>query len=131
MIDVYDSLLPSTNTAGSASLWLTRQRQLTPLRRILPPLLDAVGFWRDKLDERRHSMFAVHLPKDQFYQEDITNCGAFALKYIETILEGTVIEQPKMTGSQIAKYRKEIAFSIFLHSEDKTAFDIDMQAHKG
>ncbi|KAL3642914.1 hypothetical protein CASFOL_013729 [Castilleja foliolosa] len=111
---IFDSMAICTDKAQRKNRYL----KTLSLRRILPAILKASGFYRVRKDLKPvfrewDLRFAV---KDYcFRQEDILSCGPFALKMMEVLVSRRAL--PYITEKNIGLIRSSIAERIFSYSK--------------
>ncbi|TXG48668.1 hypothetical protein EZV62_024543 [Acer yangbiense] len=93
-----------------------RFRQVMPLRRLLPSIMNRCGFYSSRSEKPRGSMFTVGVSSNPKIpqQVDDCSCGVFIAKYAET----AIVKKADWNWGQkeMADYRKELAFQIFINS---------------
>ncbi|KAK0601048.1 hypothetical protein LWI29_020875 [Acer saccharum] len=90
-----------------------RYKQVMPLRRLLPSIMNKCGFYSNKGKIPRGSMFSVGRQITP-HQVDSCSCGVFICKYAET----AIVKSADWNWGQkdMPKFRKEIAFDIYNNS---------------
>ncbi|KAL6551935.1 hypothetical protein OROGR_008089 [Orobanche gracilis] len=99
--------------------WLNlRGRQATGLSRLIPIVLREAGFYERRLDITPVDSFRVVASiKDEHYiQDDATSCGAFAIRTLESLIQGSFSH--RKTESDIYAFRGRMARAIWRFSDD-------------
>ncbi|KAL3651498.1 hypothetical protein CASFOL_004500 [Castilleja foliolosa] len=111
---IFDSMAICTNKAQRENRYL----KTLSLRRILPAILKASGFYRVRKDLKPvfREWDLRFADKDYcFRQEDILSCGPFALKLMEVLVSRRAL--PYITEANIGLIRSSIAERIFSYSK--------------
>ncbi|KAL6544003.1 hypothetical protein OROGR_010500 [Orobanche gracilis] len=114
IICMHDSLAKEEQKA-----WLNlRGRQSTGLSRLIPIILREVGFYERRLDITPVESFRVVAAiKDEHYiQDDATSCGAFAIRTLESLIQGSFSHGK--TETDIYAFRGRMARAIWRFSDD-------------
>ncbi|KAL6545388.1 hypothetical protein OROGR_009262 [Orobanche gracilis] len=113
VICMHDSL------AQEQKAWLKlRDRQSTGLSRLIPIILWEAGFYERRLDITPVESFRVVIAKkDECYiQDDATSCGAFAIRTLESLIQGSFSHGK--TETDIYAFRGRMARAIWRFSDD-------------
>ncbi|KAL3614990.1 hypothetical protein CASFOL_040651 [Castilleja foliolosa] len=111
---IFDSMAICTTKAQRENRYL----KTLSLRRILPAILKASGFYRVRKDLKPvfREWDLRFADKDYcFRQEDILSCGPFALKLMEVLVSRRAL--PYITEGNIGLIRSSIAERIFSYSK--------------
>ena len=90
-----------------------RFKQVMPLTRLLPSIMNKCGFYKNRSEIPRGSIFNVGrqiMP----HQVDNCSCGVFICKYVETSI--TKLADWNWGQKDMPNFRKEIAFNIYNNS---------------
>ncbi|KAL6513515.1 hypothetical protein OROGR_021001 [Orobanche gracilis] len=121
IICMHDSL------AQEQKAWLKlRDRQSTGLSRLIPIILREAGFYECRLDITPVDCFRVVIAKkDECYiQDDATSCGAFALRTLESPIQGSFSHGK--TETDIYAFRGRMARAIWRFSDDVDSVVCDL-----
>ncbi|KAL6526843.1 hypothetical protein OROGR_015933 [Orobanche gracilis] len=121
VICMHDSL------AQEQKAWLKlRDRQSTGLSRLIPIILREAGFYERRLDITPVESFRVVIAKkDECYiQDDATSCGAFAIRTLEFLIQGSFSHGK--TETYIYAFRGRMARAIWRFSDDADSVVCDL-----
>ncbi|KAL6516630.1 hypothetical protein OROGR_019935 [Orobanche gracilis] len=121
VICMHDSL------AQEQKAWLKlRGRQSTGLSRLIPIILREAGFYERRLDITPVESFKVVVAKkDECYiQDDATSCGAFAIRTLESLIQGSFSHGK--TETDIYAFRGRMARAIWRFSGDADSVVCDL-----
>ncbi|KAL6538691.1 hypothetical protein OROGR_012679 [Orobanche gracilis] len=107
--------------------WLNlRGRQATGLSRLIPIVLREAGFYERRLDITPVDSFRVVAAiKDEHYiQDDATSCGAFAIRTLESLIQGSFSHGK--TETDIYAFRGRMARAIWRFSDDADSVVCDL-----
>ncbi|KAL6494097.1 hypothetical protein OROGR_032006 [Orobanche gracilis] len=107
--------------------WLNlRGRQATGLSRLIPIVLREAGFYERRLDISPVDSFRVVAAiKDEHYiQDDATSCGAFAIRTLESLIQGSFSHGK--TETDIYAFRGRMARAIWRFSDDADSVVCDL-----
>ncbi|KAL6495701.1 hypothetical protein OROGR_030264 [Orobanche gracilis] len=122
IICMHDSLAKEEQKA-----WLNlRGRQSTGLSRLIPIILREAGFYERRLDITPIESFRVVAAiKDEHYiQDDATSCGAFAIRTLESLIQGSFSHGK--TETDIYAFRGRMARAIWRFSDDADSVVCDL-----
>ncbi|KAL6562144.1 hypothetical protein OROGR_003151 [Orobanche gracilis] len=122
IICMHDSL-----TKEEQKTWLNlRGRQATGLSRLIPIVLREAGFYERHLDITPVDSFRVVAAiKDEHYiQDDATSCGAFAIRTLESLIQGSFSHGK--TETNIYAFRGRMARAIWRFSDDADSVVCDL-----
>ncbi|KAL6551994.1 hypothetical protein OROGR_008148 [Orobanche gracilis] len=122
IICMHDSLAKEEQKA-----WLNlRGRQSTGLSRLIPIILREAGFYERRLDITPVDSFRVVAAiKDEHYiQDDATSCGAFAIRTLESLIQGSFSHGK--TETDIYAFRGRMARVIWRFSDDADSVVCDL-----
>ncbi|KAL6563529.1 hypothetical protein OROGR_002488 [Orobanche gracilis] len=122
IICMHDSLAKEEQKA-----WLNlRGRQSTGLSRLIPIILREAGFYERRLDITPVDSFRVVAAiKDEHYiQDDATSCGAFAIRTLESLIQGSFSHGK--TETDIYAFRGRMARAIWRFSDDADSVVCDL-----
>ncbi|KAL6581227.1 hypothetical protein OROMI_007150 [Orobanche minor] len=108
-----------------------RRDVFMPMTRIVPQILKRIGYY--ELHRAKKPQFAqwdLCFPspkKNIFKQNDSTNCGLYALKYVEHLISRTSIPKSLKTERDLILYRPHIARTICAHSTVEPLVPIPME----
>ncbi|KAL6493230.1 hypothetical protein OROGR_032989 [Orobanche gracilis] len=122
IICMHDSLAKEEQKA-----WLNlRGRQSTGLSRLIPIILREAGFYERRLDITPVESFRVVAAiKDEHYiQDDATSCGAFAIRTLESLIQGSFSHGK--TETDIYAFRGRMARAIWRFSDDADSVVCDL-----
>ena len=114
-VDLLDRHISICDPTGAKKKSSHGQRfnQVMPLRRLLPAIMNRSGFYSNRSEVARGSMFSVGrqiIPQ----QVDNCSCGIFVCKYAETAI--VKLADWNWGQKDMARFRKEIAFDIYNNS---------------
>ncbi|TXG62584.1 hypothetical protein EZV62_009578 [Acer yangbiense] len=116
LLDRHIGIFDPTATKKKKKNPFERFRQVMPLRRLLPSIMNRCGFYSSRSEKPRGSMFTVGVSSNPKIpqQVDDCSCGVFIAKYAET----AIVKKADWNWGQkeMADYRKELAFQIFINS---------------
>ncbi|KAL6555011.1 hypothetical protein OROGR_006269 [Orobanche gracilis] len=121
VICMHDSL------AQEQKAWLKlRGRQSTGLSHLIPIILRGAGFYERRLDITPVESFRVVIAKkDECYiQDDATSCGAFAIRTLESLIQGSFSHGK--TETDIYAFRGRMARAIWRFSDDADSVVCDL-----
>ncbi|KAL6516644.1 hypothetical protein OROGR_019949 [Orobanche gracilis] len=121
VICMHDSL------AQEQKAWLKlRDRQSTGLSHLTPIILREAGFYERRLDITPVESFRVVVAKkDECYiQDDATSCGAFAIRTLESLIQGSFSHGK--TETDIYAFRGRMARAIWRFSDDADSVVCDL-----
>ncbi|KAL6510900.1 hypothetical protein OROGR_022024 [Orobanche gracilis] len=121
VICMHDSL------AQEQKAWLKlRDRQSTGLSHLIPIILREAGFYERRLDITPVESFRVVVAKkDECYiQDDATSCGAFAIRTLEPLIQGSFSHGKSETD--IYAFRGRMARAIWRFSDDADSVVCDL-----
>ncbi|KAL6513368.1 hypothetical protein OROGR_020854 [Orobanche gracilis] len=121
VICMHDSL------AQEQKAWLKlRDRQSTGLSHLIPIILRGAGFYERRLDITPVESFRVVVAKkDECYiQDDATSCGAFAIRTLESLIQGSFSHGK--TKTDIYAFRGRMARAIWRFSDDADSVVCDL-----
>ncbi|KAL6532202.1 hypothetical protein OROGR_014172 [Orobanche gracilis] len=101
------------------------------MTRIVPQILKRIGYY--ELHRVKNPQFAQwdlcfpSLKKNTFKQNDSTNCGLYALKYVEHLISRTSIPKSLKTERDLILYRAQIARTIYAQSTVEPLVPIPME----
>ncbi|KAL6509246.1 hypothetical protein OROGR_022556 [Orobanche gracilis] len=107
--------------------WLNlRGRQATGLSRLIPIVLREARFYERRLDITPVDSFRVVAAiKDEHYiQDDATSCGAFAIRTLESLIQGSFSHGK--TETDIYAFRGRMARAIWRFSDDADSVVCDL-----
>ncbi|TXG61149.1 hypothetical protein EZV62_012512 [Acer yangbiense] len=112
LLDRHISICDPTG-AKKKSNYGERFKQVMPLRQLIPSIMNKCGFYSNRGEVPRGSIFSVGrqiIPQ----QVDNCSCGVFICKYAET----AIVKSADWNWGQkdMPKFRKEIAFDIYNNS---------------
>ncbi|KAH6790703.1 hypothetical protein C2S51_005709 [Perilla frutescens var. frutescens] len=113
VVESYDSFLFHMDDLSNPALYLRRDKELMPLLRLLPRLLQCAGFWADRHMSPRCA-FAMTLDKsiaDQYMQTDSANCGVYTCIYVDRLLGGG--PDLSLSEHEVHAYRNVIESRIY------------------
>ncbi|KAL6562411.1 hypothetical protein OROGR_003418 [Orobanche gracilis] len=122
IICMHDSLAKEEQKA-----WLNlRGRQSTGLSRLIPIILREAEFYERRLDITPVDSFRVVAAiKDEHYiQDDATSCGAFAIRTLESLIQGSFSHGK--TETDIYAFRGRMARAIWRFSDDADSVVCDL-----
>ncbi|KAL6511753.1 hypothetical protein OROGR_021350 [Orobanche gracilis] len=122
IICMHDSLAKEEQKA-----WLNlRGRQSTRLSRLILIILREAGFYERRLDITPVESFRVVAAiKDEHYiQDDATSCGAFAIRTLESLIQGFFSHGK--TETDIYAFRGRMARAIWRFSDDADSVVCDL-----
>ncbi|XVF71514.1 hypothetical protein PTKIN_Ptkin12aG0043800 [Pterospermum kingtungense] len=128
-IDLYDSL--AHQYSDEPDLERTRRRQIRPLCRILPAIVQHARLWELRKDLTPHrGELRVHIPgkTQQLVQTDSHSCGPFVLYYITCLLRRRFTRDDPEKYMQ-GPFRRDIAYAIYRYSETEDWLDPDVIEH--
>ncbi|KAK3198578.1 hypothetical protein Dsin_021993 [Dipteronia sinensis] len=115
LLDWHISIFDPTG-AKKKNIQVERFSQLMPLRRLLPSIMNRCGFFSNRSEKPRGSMFTIGVSSNQKIpqQVDKCSCGVFICKYAEM----AIVKKADWNWGQkeMSDFRKEIAFEIFNNS---------------
>ena len=114
-VDLLDRHISICDPTGAKKKSSHGQRfnQVMPLRRLLPAIMNRSGFYSNRSEVARGSMFSVGrqiIPQ----QVDNCSCGIFVCKYAETAI--VKLADWNWGQKDMARFRKEIALDIYINS---------------
>ncbi|KAK0577975.1 hypothetical protein LWI29_003153 [Acer saccharum] len=116
LLDRHIGIFDPTASKKSKKNPFERFRQVMPLRRLLPSIMNRCGFYSSRSEKPRGSMFTVGVSSNPKIpqQVDDCSCGVFIAKYAET----AIVKKADWNWDQkeMADYRKELAFQIYINS---------------
>ncbi|KAK0590900.1 hypothetical protein LWI29_032939 [Acer saccharum] len=116
LLDRHIGIFDPTASKKSKKNPFERFRQVMPLRRLLPSIMNRCGFYSSRSEKPRGSMFTVGVSSNPKIpqQVDDCSCGVFIAKYAET----AIVKKADWNWGQkeMADYRKELAFQIYINS---------------
>ncbi|KAL6540692.1 hypothetical protein OROMI_024575 [Orobanche minor] len=108
-----------------------RRDVFLPMTRIVPQILKRIGYYElHRVKKPRLSQWDLCFPspkKNTFKQNDSTNCGLYALKYVEHLISRTSIPKSLKTERDLILYRAHIARTIYAHSTVEPLVPIPME----
>ncbi|KAL6543697.1 hypothetical protein OROGR_010194 [Orobanche gracilis] len=121
VICMHDSL------AQEQKAWLKlRDRQSTGLSHLIPIILREAGFYERRLDITPVESFRVVVAKKNecYIQDDATSCGAFAIRTLESLIQGSFSHGK--TETDIYAFRGRMARAIWRFSDDDDSVVCDL-----
>ncbi|KAK0600104.1 hypothetical protein LWI29_011636 [Acer saccharum] len=116
LLDRHIGIFDPTTTKKNKKNPFERFRQVRPLRRLLPSIMNRCGFYSSRSEKPRGSMFTVGVSSNPkiTQQVDDCSCGVFIAKYAET----AIVKKADWNWGQkeMADYRKKLAFQIYINS---------------
>ncbi|KAL6540480.1 hypothetical protein OROMI_024363 [Orobanche minor] len=108
-----------------------RRDVFLPMTRIVPQILKRIGYYElHRVKKPQLAQWDLCFPspkKNTFKQNDSTNCGLYALKYVEHLISRTSIPKSLKTERDLILYRAHIARTIYAHSTVKPLIPIPME----
>ncbi|KAL6565322.1 hypothetical protein OROGR_002273 [Orobanche gracilis] len=108
-----------------------RRDVFLPMTRIVPQILKRIGYYElHRVKKPQFAQWDLCFPspkKNTFKQNDSTNCGLYALKYVEHLISRTSIPKSLKTERDLILYRAQIARTIYAHSTVEPLFPIPME----
>ncbi|KAL6555230.1 hypothetical protein OROGR_006488 [Orobanche gracilis] len=108
-----------------------RRDVFLPMTRIVPQILKRIGYYElHRVKKPQFAQWDLCFPspkKNTFKQNDSTNCGLYALKYIEHLISRTSIPKSVKTERDLILYRAQIARTIYAHSTVEPLVPIPME----
>ncbi|KAL6498248.1 hypothetical protein OROGR_028645 [Orobanche gracilis] len=111
---------------GTKDMVDLRGRQSTGLSRLIPIILREAGFYERRLDITPVESFRVVAAiKDEHYIQDYaTSCGAFAIRTLESLIQGSFSHGK--TETDIYAFRGRMARAIWRFSDDADSVVCDL-----
>ncbi|KAL6563520.1 hypothetical protein OROGR_002479 [Orobanche gracilis] len=113
--------------AQEQKAWLKlRGRQSTGLSRLIPIILREAGFYERRLDITLVESFRVVVAKKNecYIQDDATSCGAFAIRMLESLIQGSFSHGK--TETDIYAFRGRMTRAIWRFSDDADSVVCDL-----
>ncbi|KAL6540834.1 hypothetical protein OROMI_024717 [Orobanche minor] len=108
-----------------------RRDVILPMTRIVPQILKRIGYYElHRVKKPQFAQWHLCFPspkKNIFKQNDSTNCGLYALKYVEHLISRTSIPKSLKTERDLILYRAHIARTIYAHSTVEPLVPIPME----
>ncbi|KAL6548216.1 hypothetical protein OROGR_008637 [Orobanche gracilis] len=108
-----------------------RRDVFLPMTRIVPQILKRIGYYElHRVKKTQFAQWDLCFPspkKNTFKQNDSTNCGLYALKYVEHLISRTSIPKSLKTERDLILYRAHIARTIYAHSTLEPLVPIPME----
>ncbi|KAL6577451.1 hypothetical protein OROMI_011727 [Orobanche minor] len=108
-----------------------RRDVFLPMTRVVPQILKRIGYYElHRVKKTRLAQWDLCFPspkKNTFKQNDSTNCGLYALKYVEHLISRTSIPKSLKTERDLILYRAHIARTIYAHSTVEPLVPIPME----
>ncbi|KAL6567801.1 hypothetical protein OROGR_001469 [Orobanche gracilis] len=108
-----------------------RKDVFLPMTRIVPQILKRIGYYElHRVKKPQFAQWDLCFPspkKNTFKQNDSTNCGLYALKYVEHLISRTSIPKSLKTERDLILYRAQIARTIYAHSTVELLVPIPME----
>ncbi|KAL6566311.1 hypothetical protein OROGR_001926 [Orobanche gracilis] len=102
-----------------------------PMTRIVPQILKRIGYYElHRVKKPQFAQWDLCFPspkKNTFKQNDSTNCGLYALKYVEHLISRTSIPKSLKTERDLILYRANITRTIYAHSTVEPLVPIPME----
>lgn len=101
-----------------------RKETLIPLVRIFPQILKYTGFYDHRKElQPMFRQWKYYYPRETnpYQQDDNTNCGPIALKYVEFLM--THNKEEPFKRAEIGTYRAHIARTIYQFSTDEDTIE--------
>ncbi|KAL6577294.1 hypothetical protein OROMI_011570 [Orobanche minor] len=109
----------------------SRRDVFLPMTRIVPQILKRIGYYElHRVKKPQFAQWDLCFPspkKNIFKQNDSTNCGLYALKYVEHLISRTSIPKSLKTERDLILYRAHIARTIYAHSIVEPLVPIPME----
>ncbi|KAL6526211.1 hypothetical protein OROMI_029851 [Orobanche minor] len=108
-----------------------RRDVFLPMTRIVPQILKRIGYYElHRVNKPRLAQWDLCFPspkKNNYKQNDSTNCGLYALKYVEHLISRTSLPKCLKTERDLLLYRAHIARTIYAHSTVEPLVPIPME----
>ncbi|KAL6540468.1 hypothetical protein OROMI_024351 [Orobanche minor] len=108
-----------------------RRDVFLPMTRIVPQILKRIGYYElHRVKKPRLAQWDLCFPspkKNTYKQNDSTNCGLYALKYVEHLISRTSLPKSLKTERDLILYRAHIARTIYAHSTVEPLVPIPME----
>ncbi|KAL6518016.1 hypothetical protein OROMI_033717 [Orobanche minor] len=108
-----------------------RRDVFLPMTRIVPQILKRIGYYElHRVKKPRLAQWDLCFPspkKNTYKQNDSTNCGLYALKYVEHLISRTSLPKSLKTERDLIMYRAHIARTIYAHSTVEPLVPIPME----
>ncbi|KAL6507805.1 hypothetical protein OROGR_024000 [Orobanche gracilis] len=108
-----------------------RRDVFLPMTRIVPQILKRIRYYElHRVKKPQFAQWDLCFPspnKNIFKQNDSTNCGLYALKYVEHLISRTSIPKCLKTERDLILYRAHIARTIYAHSTVEPLVPIPME----
>ncbi|KAL6578465.1 hypothetical protein OROMI_010793 [Orobanche minor] len=108
-----------------------RRDVFLPMTRIVPQILKRIGYYElHRVKKPRLAQWDLCFPspkKNNYKQNDSTNCGLYALKYVEHLISRTSLPKCLKTERDLLLYRAHIARTIYAHSTVEPLVPIPME----
>ncbi|KAL6532201.1 hypothetical protein OROGR_014171 [Orobanche gracilis] len=108
-----------------------RRDVFLPMTRIVPQILKRIGYYElHRVKKPQFAQCDLCFPspkKNTFKQNDSTNCGLYALKYVEHLISRTSIPKSLKTERDLILYRAQISRTIYAHSTVEPLVPIPME----